>query len=62
MYQPAAIANRYYKNSRIKQMYNFNDDFGNICKFTDNILDIRSGPHGISPAALFQYSDADEEY
>ena len=43
-------------------MYNFNDDFGNICKFTDTILDIRSGPHGISPATLFQYSDADEDY
>jgi len=62
MYQPAAIANRYYKNSRIKEMYNFNDDFGNMCEFTDDILDIRSGPHGILPAALFQYSDADEVY
>jgi len=62
MYQPAAIANRYYKNSKIKEMYNFNEDFGNICEFEDTILDIRSGPHSISPATLFQYSDADEDY
>ena len=62
MYQPSAIANRYYKNSTIKDIYNFNDDFGNICEFVETILDIRSGPHNILPATLFQYSDVNEDY
>ena len=62
MYNPAAIINRYYKNPLIKQMYNFNNNVGNMCEFTDNRVDIRPGPHGVLPSALFQYADADENY
>ena len=62
MYHPAVIVNRYYKNPLIKDMYNFSDDYGNICKYPDTDLEIRPGPHGILPATLFQYSDADEDY
>jgi len=62
MYNPAAIINRYYKNPLIKQMYNFNNNVGNMCEFTDNRVDIRPGPHGVLPSALFLYSDADENY
>jgi len=62
MYNPVAIINRYYKNLLIKQMYNFNDDFGNMCELADNEVEIRPGPNGVLPGALFQYSDADENY
>lgn len=62
MYNPAAIINRYYKNPQIKEIYNFNDDFGNMCGYADSQLEIRPGPHGIAPGMLFQYSDAHEKY
>lgn len=62
MYNPAVITNRYYKNPLIKEIYNFSNDYGNICELVDTNLEIVPGPHGISPSLLFQYSDADESY
>ena len=62
MYGPAAIINRYYRNPLIKEIYNASDDYGNLCGFADTNVEIRPGPHGISPGTLFQYSDADEDY
>jgi len=43
-------------------MYNFNQYYGNMCEYNDLEIEIRPGPHGILPATLFQYSDADEMY
>lgn len=62
MYNPAAIINRHYKNPLIKQMYNASEDYGNLCEFVDTNIELRPGPHGISPGTLFQYSDADLDY
>jgi len=62
MYHPAAILNRYYKNPIIKDIYNASDDYGNLCGYRDTNLEINPGPLGVLPGALFQYSDADEEY
>ncbi|MBX2846805.1 MAG: hypothetical protein KTR16_00680 [Acidiferrobacterales bacterium] len=62
MYMPAAIINRYYKNPMIKDIYNASESFGNLCGYVDTELEIRPGPHGILPGALFQYSDAKEDY
>lgn len=62
IYNPAAIINRYYKNPLIKEVYNASDDYGNLCGYPDINLDARSGPHGISPGILFQYSDANDSY
>lgn len=52
-YSVAALINLHYKNPKIKELYA--SERGNLCGIIAN-SQIRAGPHGVIPSALFMYA------